>query len=94
MEILQYLLTDPKPLETYSLLGLLMNIWKQYQAEPQGRAGYGLQVYEVDPLICEKCGHEMKLIAVITDPYEVQKILECLKRNKAPPFDKVALKDS
>ena len=39
------------------------------------------KVYEVDPLICEKCGHEMKVIAVITNPHEVQKILECLKRN-------------
>jgi hypothetical protein len=36
----------------------------------------------------------MKVIAVITDPHEVQKILECLKRNKAPPFEKVALKVS
>jgi len=26
-----------------------------------------------------------------THPLEVQKILECLTRNKAPPFDKVAL---
>ena len=43
--------------------------------------------------ICEKCGHEMpkvpvvRVIVVITDPgeckhsLEVQKILECLKRN-------------
>ena len=36
----------------------------------------------------------MKVIAVITDPHEVQKILECLKRNKAPPFEKDALKVS
>ena len=34
----------------------------------------------------------MKVIAVITDPFEVNKILECLKRNNAPPFDKGALK--
>jgi hypothetical protein len=43
---------------------------------------------------------EMKVLAVITDPsgcvhpLEVHKILECLKRNKAPPFEKVALKVS
>ena len=36
----------------------------------------------------------MKVIAVITDPFEVDKILECLKRNNAPPFDKGALKAS
>jgi len=31
----------------------------------------------------------MKVIAVIIDPHEVKKILECLKRNNAPPFDEV-----
>ena len=46
------------------------------------------KVYEVDPLICEKCGHEMskmplvpkvpvvKVIAVITNSQEVRKIKE------------------
>jgi len=52
------------------------------------------KVYEVDPFICKKCGHEMRVIALITDPYEVNKILECLKRNNAPPFDKVEIKVS
>ncbi len=52
------------------------------------------KVYEVDPLICEKCGHEMRVIAVITNPHEVQKVLECLKRNHAPPFDKITTKAS
>jgi hypothetical protein len=28
-----------------------------------------------------------ELTQLITDPHEVQKILECLKRNKAPPFE-------
>jgi len=51
MEVMQDLLTDPKPLETYSLLGLLTNVRKQYQAEPHGRACARLiqKVYEVDP---------------------------------------------
>ena len=53
-----------------------------------------IRFYEVDPLICEKCGHEMKVIAVITNSHEVRKILECLKRNNAPPFDKVEIKAS
>ena len=52
------------------------------------------KVYEVDPLICPKCGHALKVIAVITEPHEVRKILECLKRNHAPPFDKVVTKAS
>jgi len=36
----------------------------------------------------------MRVIAIITDPYEVNKILECLKRTNAPPFDKVEIKAS
>jgi hypothetical protein len=52
------------------------------------------KVYEVDPLVCPKCGSEMKVIAVITDPFDVNKILECLKRNHAPPFDKITTKAS
>jgi hypothetical protein len=44
------------------------------------------KVYEVDPLICAHCGSEMKLIAVITDPPEVRKILRhLLKIGRAPP---------
>ena len=35
-----------------------------------------------------------KWLQLITDPHEVRMIVECLKRNKAPPFDKVALKAS
>jgi hypothetical protein len=45
-------------------------------------------------LICPHCGQRMKVIAVITDPHEVQKILDCLKRLKAPLFEKDALKVS
>ena len=36
----------------------------------------------------------VKVTAVITDPSEVNKILECLKRNHAPPFDKLVIKAS
>ena len=52
------------------------------------------KVYEVDPMVCPKCNHPLKVIAVITDPHEVGKILECLKRNHAPPFDKEVTKAS
>ena len=45
-------------------------------------------------LVCPKCRREMKVIAVITDPFEVNKILEYLKRNNAPPFDKEVTKAS
>ena len=44
------------------------------------------KVYEVDPLICTRCGSEMKLIAVITNPSEVGTILRHLiKIGRAPP---------
>ena len=58
------------------------------------------KVYEVDPLICLKCSHKMRIVAIINEPgeckhsLEVNKILECLKRNHAPPFDKVVTKAS
>jgi hypothetical protein len=44
------------------------------------------KVYEIDPLICPRCGSEMKFIAVITDPSEVRTILRHLiKIGRAPP---------
>ena len=44
------------------------------------------KVYEIDPLVCPRCGSEMRLIAVITDPAEVRKILRhLLKIGRAPP---------
>jgi hypothetical protein len=44
------------------------------------------KVYGVDPLICPKCGSEMKIIAIIMDPEETAKILRHLiKTGKSPP---------
>jgi hypothetical protein len=44
------------------------------------------QVYEVDPLTCSRCGSPMRILAVITDPDEVKKILRHLvKVGRAPP---------
>jgi hypothetical protein len=41
------------------------------------------KVYEVDPMLCPRCGSEMKLI---TDPPEVRRILRhLLKIGRAPP---------
>jgi hypothetical protein len=36
----------------------------------------------------------MRIVSVIADPSEVSKILQCLKINHAPPFNKVATKAS
>ena len=44
------------------------------------------QVYEVDPLTCRRCGSPMRILAVITDPAEVKKILRHLvKVDRSPP---------
>jgi hypothetical protein len=44
------------------------------------------KIYEIDPLICPKCNSEMKVLAVITDRYEIRKILKHLvKTGKSPP---------
>jgi hypothetical protein len=44
------------------------------------------QVYEVDPLTCSRCGSPMRILAVITDPAEVKKILRHLvKVGRSPP---------
>ena len=44
------------------------------------------KVYEIDPLLCPRCGSAMRLIAVITDPAEVRTILRhLLKIGRAPP---------
>ncbi len=45
------------------------------------------RIYEVDPLVCEKCGGMMKIIAFITDWSEIQKIIKNLK---LPNFPAVA----
>lgn len=47
------------------------------------------KVYEVDPMVCPKCGAEMKVIAVIEDPDELKRILQHLiKIGRSPPgFD-------
>jgi hypothetical protein len=44
------------------------------------------EVYEADPLGCGRCGPPMRVVAVITEPQQVRKILRHLiKTGKAPP---------
>ena len=47
------------------------------------------KVYEVDPMVCPKCGGDMKVIAIIEDPDELRRILRHLvKIGRSPPgFD-------
>ena len=35
-------------------------------------------LYEVDPLLCSQCQNEMRIVAIINDPFIVEKILKHL----------------
>ncbi len=67
--------TDPTPSEVSDL--------KRTWAELLRR------VYEIDPLLCPKCGSQMKVIAFITEPQVIRRIVECLEKKgrsqRAPP---------
>jgi hypothetical protein len=43
------------------------------------------QVYDVDPLVCARCGGRMKIIAVIERPAVIRKILGHLGLSSVPP---------
>jgi len=39
----------------------------------------------VDPLVCPECGSDMRIVAVIQDPYEVDRILKWLEKKANSP---------
>ena len=44
------------------------------------------KIYEVRSFVCEKCGSDMRVIAIVQDQAEVTKILQHLvKQGRAPP---------
>jgi hypothetical protein len=43
------------------------------------------KVYDADPLCCPRCHSPMKIIAVVTDPAQVLKILHHLIKTGKPP---------
>ena len=51
------------------------------------------KVYEIDPLVCPKCGSQMNVIAVIEDPLEIRDILAHLVKSgrASPGFDPALL---
>jgi hypothetical protein len=64
----------------------------------KGWAAMIRKVYEVDPMVCPKCGGQMKVVAFITDYAAVDRIIDHLKlrfvAEKPPPsrvFEAVAL---
>ena len=51
------------------------------------------KVYEVDPLRCTRCGSQMRVLAVITDPPQILRILRHLIKTgaAAPSLDAASL---
>ncbi len=44
------------------------------------------KVYGINPLICEKCGSEMRIVSFITDPEQIERIIQHLiNKGRAPP---------
>ena len=41
------------------------------------------RIFEVDPLRCSRCGHEMRIVAFITQPRVIDRILTHLRRARA-----------
>lgn len=46
------------------------------------------RIYEVDPLVCPRCGIELKIVGVITDPAVVDRILAHRREKQSEsPFE-------
>ncbi len=43
------------------------------------------RIFEVDPLRCSRCGHEMRIVAFITQPRVIDRILTHLRRTATEP---------
>jgi hypothetical protein len=52
------------------------------------------RVYEVDPLVCPRCGAEMRVIAFITEPRVIRRILDHIRKrdtaSRSPPHPQPA----
>jgi hypothetical protein len=42
------------------------------------------RVYEADPLVCPRCGAEMRVVSFITDPRVVKRIVDHLRKRDSP----------
>jgi hypothetical protein len=40
------------------------------------------RVYEVDPLVCPRCGGEMRVVGFITEPSLIKPILDHLRKHE------------
>jgi len=43
--------------------------------------------YEVDPLVCTRCGGEVRVITVILDPVVIMKILDHIRKKESGDRD-------
>ncbi len=43
------------------------------------------RIYDVLPLLCPRCGHAMRLVAFITDPVEIRRVLAHVGEPTRPP---------
>jgi len=46
------------------------------------------RVYQVDPLVCARCGQRISIIAFVTDGLGIRRILDHLGLSPPPPQDK------
>ena len=68
------------------------------ESERRSRASWARllrKVFEVDPLLCVRCGSKMRILAILTDPRVIDEILAHLARRspssaRAPPADPAA----
>jgi hypothetical protein len=42
------------------------------------------RVYEVDPLVCPRCGSELRVIGFITEPMVIKRILDHIRKRRRP----------
>jgi hypothetical protein len=53
------------------------------------------RVYEVDPLVCPRCGAEMRVIGFITEPKVIKRLLDYIRKrdrvSRSPPQSQPAV---
>ena len=57
---------------------LILPVRRDSRCSADGCRTPGRKVYEVDPLECPKCGAQMRVIALIQDPADMERILTWL----------------
>jgi hypothetical protein len=61
----------------------------RHRARRSRWAGLLRRIFEVDPLRCPRCGHDMRIIAFILDAQVIDAILRHLRRNDRDPYTRL-----